>query len=179
MITKNFKAILASVLQSLGSVSGYKAVVPVKKTNGDSGYTPPYFTSEYPNTVGTSVQFSASNSGIHVGTGDTAPTEDDYNLESMVTSGLSASSPAATRDADNDGNPFVEFLFTLTNTTGSDIVIKEIGYFQKIIFNTTYKSTSSSDTTVMLDRTVLSTPVTVPANDSAAIKYRLTTVLPS
>jgi len=178
MITKNFKAILASVLQCLGSVSGYKAVVPVKKTNGDSGYTSPYFTG-YPSTVDTGVRFSASSQGIHVGTGDTAPTEDDYNLESTVTSGLSSSSPSATRDADNDGNPFVEFLFTLTNTTGSDIVIKEIGYFQKIIFNTTYKSTSSSDTVVMLDRTVLSTPVTVPANDSAAVKYRLTTVLPS
>lgn len=178
MITKNFKALLAVILQSAGNTDT-NGLLPIKSQTGTTIYLS-FRQNGFPYSVYNSVSIasSASNNGIRLGTGNTQATENDYNLESRITSGLTASSPAVTYDVDENGNPYKEFLFTLTNTTNSDITVAEIGYFQQV-YTSTSKGANTSTTTIMLDRTVLSTPVTVPANDSAAIKYTLKTIMPS
>lgn len=74
-------------------------------------------------------------------------------------------------------------LFTLTNTTENDIIVREVSYAQAVSKANTKGSnvaTNSTGVAIMtIDRTVLDTPVTVPANDSASITYRLKTILPT
>lgn len=173
MITKNFKALMACMLQSNGSVAT-KGYMPVKNVSGTTGYLGFYYAA-FPYSLYKNVSFSSA-PGIIVGRGDTPATEDDYALESIITSGLTASNSTQTNGID-DGNPYLEYLFTLTNTTGSDIVVKEIGYLQFFQTATASGANASNYGSYLIERTVLSTPVTVPANDSAAIKYRLKTVL--
>ena len=173
MITKAFKNLLACVLGSSGG-SLSTGNLPAKNMGGNVRYLG--FRNYFPGTVSQNVTFSAS-SGILVGTGNAAPTEDDYCLASQITSGMSATSPAATRSVDDNGNPYVEFVFVLSNTTGSDIVVSEIGYAQTLYCSSTEGSADSSTSTFLFDRTVLSTPVTVPANGSAAVKYTMKTVI--
>jgi len=183
MITKNFKARIATLLQmtsSGNSSSGGKGLLSVKDVGGTTRYMCCYSNNSFPQSISVSVIFSANTNGIQIGTGNTAATEDDYKLETQITNGMSASSPALTCDVDSSGNPYIEYLFTLTNTTSSDITVREIGYVQQFrLADTQGGSFSSTSRYLLLDRTVLDTPVTVPANDSAAIKYRLKTVLAS
>ena len=179
MITKNFKARVATLLQMSSTTGSPTALVPVKGINGSVAYASCYSSNNFPHSVTTSVSFSSSSPGIHVGTGDTAATEDDYKLETQITSGMSAGSATPTYNVDGSGNPYLEYLFTLTNTTSSDIVVREIGYVQSLRVANTQGGSANTSAYFLFDRTVLDTPVTVPANDSAAIKYRLKTVLAS
>ena len=175
MITNTFKYIMAMMLESIGGNTA-SGKIKVKNTQGQDRYLGNRFSS-FPNTVYTSVQRTVSSPGIYVGTGDTAPTANDYCLEQMITSGISASSSSITSGLDDSGNPFVQYLFTITNTTSSDITIKEVGYSQYLYVSNSLNGDAVNYNTLLLDRTVLTTPVTVPANDSAAIKYTLKTVI--
>ena len=177
MITKNFKALCAGMLQSNGS-STCESLIPITRYDGNQYYLQARF-SNFPNSITSSVAFNNSGTGIKVGSGSTAPTSNDYNLESLITSGLQASSPTIIYGIDNDDNFYKELAFILTNTTSSDITVQEIGYFALVYANSTRGSTGKSTCVIMLDRTVLSSPVVVPANDTAAIKYRLATDLSS
>jgi hypothetical protein len=181
MITKNFKTRIATLLQmsTSSSTSTYKGLLSVKDIGGTTRYICCYYSGSFPNSVSYPVTFNPNAAGIQVGTGSTAATEDDYKLESPITSGMSASIPTITIDLDSSGNPYIEYLFTLTNNTSSDIVVREIGYVQTLRAPDTQGGSSGYDRYFLFDRTVLDTPVTVPANDSAAIKYRLKTVLAS
>ena len=179
MITKNFKALLAVLL--LAKDSPYFGILPVKNRSGSTKYLTSYFknTNSFPYSLTASVGFSDTGYGLCVGSGNTAATEDDYTLEQAITSGLSASSPSATPSLDSSGNPQLEIVFTLTNTTSSDIVVKEIGYVQKLYVASQQGGSSATTENCLLDRTVLETPVTIPANGYAAMKYTLKTIMPS
>lgn len=183
MITKNFKARVATLLQMATTGSnpgGGRGLLSVVDVGGTTRYMCCYSNGSFPQSISVSVIFSANANGIQIGTGNTAATEDDYKLETQITNGMSASSPALTCNVDSSGNPYLEYLFTITNTTSSDITVREIGYVQQFrLADTQGASQSSANRYLLLDRTVLDTPVTVPANDSAAIKYRLKTVLAS
>lgn len=171
MITKNFKHLLAMVLLNNGS-QATPAYLPVTTMNGTTQYIGGRM--YFPGTVTYSVSTSSSSTGIHLGTGDTAPTENDYALESKISSGITASTPTRQYNKDNNGNPYLTLMFTVTNTTSSDIIVKEIGFVQSAYLATNMGSSQSSNGThILLDRTILSQPVTIPANDSAAIKYTL------
>lgn len=176
MITKNFKARVATLLQMSANSTG---LFSVKEVDGTTKYFSLLSNNNFPATVATSVIFSARSAGIQVGTGSTSATEDDYKLEAQITSGMSASSTTQTGGVDSSGNPYLEYLFTLTNNTSSDVVVREIGYVQQLRTSNTQGSGVSGNCYCLFDRTVLTTPVTVPANDSAAVKYTLKTVLAS
>ena len=179
MITKTFKGVLALLLQY--NTTTYKGVIKIKNTQNQDRYLMNFIgsSSYYPYSASYTMSFGANqaSSGVYIGTGDTAVTEDDYKLASVITSGISAGSPAVTFALDGSGNPYLELVYALTNTTSSDITVKEIGFVQYLRASSTLNSTSSTSTYALLDRTVLSTPVTVPANDSAAIKYTLKTII--
>lgn len=179
MITKNFKARIATLLQMSTMTGSDTALVPVKGIDGSAAYASCYSSNNFPYNVTTSVSFSSSGAGIRVGTGGTAASEDDYKLEAQITSGMSASSVTPTYNVDGSGNPYLEYLFTLTNNTSNDITVREIGYVQSLRVASTQGGKANTSSNFLFDRTVLDTPVTVPANDSAAIKYKLKTVMPS
>lgn len=177
MVTKIFKSVLALMLVSTES----KGYILAKNVGGTEGLLAPYFSSDnFPNAITNTVQIGSgtTSAGIYLGTGDTAPTEDDYALASRITTGLTASAPVQSNGVDESGNPYKQLIFTLTNTTSADIVVKEIGYVQSLRSGYVNSPTVITNNRFMLDRTVLSSPVTVPANNgTVAIKYTLKTII--
>ena len=177
MITKNFKQIIAVMLPTKGSPN--YGLIPITDLNGNTKYLGANYSINYPSGYANTVRIDAlDNPGIQVGSGSTAPTENNYHLESRITSGMSASTPTLTQGLDENGNPYVTILFTLTNTSSANITISEVGYVQQVAMANTLGG-SCSYGRVMFDRTVLSNPVTVPANGNAAIEYTLKTIMPS
>ena len=112
---------------------------------------------------------SNSNNGIVVGSGRTPATIDDYKLESMITSGLSASI-AKSIDSDND----TIIALTFTNTSSADITIGEIGYVGTVYIDNNFGGSKY----VLLERTVLDSPVTIPAGGIGKIEYSIKLNIP-
>lgn len=118
---------------------------------------------------------ATESAGIVVGSGDTAASENDYVLANKITSGLSATVAQSTAYDSETDKTSAYSVITLTNSTGSDIVIKEIGCYA--VFGTATELGGTINTgggrrkCALIDRTVLETPVTVPANGNAVIRY--------
>lgn len=100
---------------------------------------------------------------IECGTGTTEATEDDYKLESPA-SGLSCDSVNTAIGS----NYTKTYTAVFSNTTETDIVVTEIGFFTKY-----YYRTNAAYNNFLLDRIVLDTPITIPAGESKAITYEL------
>lgn len=96
-------------------------------------------------------------SGISVGSGTGAAKATDYWLEKQITSGITASIIPNENTIDSSGNCFGEV--TLNIVAQSNIVIGELGW---------------SAGWFLLDRTVLDTPISLSAGQTASIKYRIT-----
>lgn len=176
MLTKNFTNFMAMILDAYNSNSR-SGLLPVKATNGTTYYLTGYFNG-YPQNPTISLATSASSTGIHFGRGTTAPTEEDYALESLITSGLSIS-VSSSHSLDGSGNPALQLDITVTNTSSADITVGEIGYAQSLHASTAQGSTSNAYRVCLLDRTVLDSPVTIPAGGYAVIRYTLKTILGS
>jgi hypothetical protein len=174
MITNQFKAIVSTLLQSLGS--NIYGKVPFKDTNNNTRYAGGMFSSQWPRIVTTGVVSSATSAGIVLGTGSTPASADDYRIETPITSGLSAT-VTYTRDLDSNGNPYLQFTINVTNTSSSDIIVRELAYNQTVSGTSSLNGTSSVNYVVCFDHTVLSNPVTIPAGGSAAILYTLKTIV--
>jgi hypothetical protein len=114
------------------------------------------------------------NPGFIFGSGNTAPTEDDYFLERQITSGLSVVLTGTSRGVDSNGKLYMEFLFTVTNTSSANVTIAEMGLISQWSCCTSASATTAGNNNILVDRTVLDTPVTIEPNDSAAIRYRIT-----
>lgn len=111
--------------------------------------------------------------GVYFGAGVTAPAKQNYVLESPISSGLSITNPTSLKES-NNGNGKYEFTaeFILSNTTDKEINIYEIGLFLPV---TTQSSTSTFVwNNVLAERTVLTAPITVPANGLAKLNYTIT-----
>jgi hypothetical protein len=98
-----------------------------------------------------------------VGTGTTAPAEDDYWLETQDDN-LTCSSAVA---SETDSNTKV-YTFTFNNPTEIDITITETALGIKLDSDSLIENAS-----IMLDRTVLDTPITFRPGESKAITYEL------
>lgn len=128
----------------------------------------------YPNSLSMSVlTLSSGTAGIAVGSGSTPATVDDYCLESMITSGITATIPAtATATYDNTHKQYVVSKdVTIANTGSASITISEIGILASTKYANSVGASVSSSTTVLADRTVLDTPVTIPAGQSGVVRY--------
>lgn len=101
---------------------------------------------------------------LKVGTGTTTPTEDDYELQTV-----NIDISCDTVVVGNSANYTKTYTATFSNPTNSDITVTEVGLYANIMYN----SRSESYMEVLLDRTVLTTPITIPAGESKAITYEL------
>ncbi|MBQ4030113.1 MAG: hypothetical protein II625_00030, partial [Bacilli bacterium] len=63
------------------------------------------------------------------------------------------------------------YTATFSNSGISDITVTEIGYVSRIIY--TYSNWDYIYDDFLMDRTVLDTPVTIPAGESRTITYTL------
>ena len=115
--------------------------------------------------------------GISIGSGGTAPTEEDYNLESTITSGVSLQVSSKRTYPDADGNVISEINITVTNTGSSAVTVREIGL--KLQFYCSYlPGLPKQDGTtgkMLADRTVLEDPITIEAGDAGVVTYRFKT----
>lgn len=174
MFTNNFKKILT------------KAIFNSSTTGSDQPSLPEAFTmtgaagTEITTTTGTSVMSELTNvfnnpyttsSGdnaynkifCRLGTGTTAATEDDYWLEAQDDN-LACSSAVA---SETDSNTKV-YTFTFNNPTSENISITETALGIKL------SSTAlTENSTIMLDRTVLDTPITFSPGETKAITYEI------
>ena len=161
-----------SALPSVDSVANDK--FKVKNTAGDfatvkslqDGYgSNRYLTSLYaPSSYNWAIETAPTSlqTGIIIGSGNTAPTENDYCLESRITSGISAS-VYKEKVVDSSGNPGSKFQITINNTSANPITISEIGL----------QVGGVSGKPVLMDRTLLDAPVTIAAGDYAIIIYEV------
>lgn len=174
MITTNFKNYAKSLLST--SANGFISRLPATNVSGTTRYIVAKGpdSNAFPYLLEQNFVLSSTNGGISVGTGSTSPTENDYNLESTITSGLSGSITTS-QSLDASNNPQVTFLVALTNTSSGSITVSEIGYKQRLGTSSTQGSTSSTQGVFLFDRTVLTTPLTIPAGESGVIKYVLKT----
>lgn len=179
MITNNFRKILTLIFSS----------------NANGTYTPAIPTTNLPqfvNTGGTTTQMNSfegygnrllflynmmnhmskgiiSESSIgtlhlKIGTGTTPPTVDDFELTE-----LESRVSCDTVIVGNSANNTKTYTATFSNPLNTDITVAEVGLYGTIIYN----GMTESFMEVLLDRTVLSTPITIPAGESKAITYEL------
>lgn len=106
--------------------------------------------------------------GIYLGSGSTPAQATDINLESPIKSGITATFIGKGSIKEADGKYAVFSQFVLKNTTDSDINIYEVGYFSNI------GKTNAEYYLTLMERTVFSKPITIPAGESKFFTYKIT-----
>ena len=177
MITNNFKNLLKTMLTM--SAANRRYGVPVTDIDGNTTYAVGQNQSgSWPYSLAMDFYANASAAGIHLGSGTTAPSVNDYSLESRIYSGLSVTKAEQVGEGlDSSGNLQCKTVLTVKNNNSSSVTIGEIGYVQNIRCVSTQGETTLTTKRVLFDRTLLNNPVTIPAGESAAITYVLKTVL--
>ena len=107
--------------------------------------------------------------GVSFGTGTTPATLSDYWLESVLGSTqISVSTPSAVSYSRSAIFDEYSASFGITNKTNAAITISEVG-----LTALTNMGTSEDYCYVLVDRTVLDTPITIPAGQSKQITYTI------
>lgn len=147
MVTNNLKKIWSARMSTTSTPSVHLTNIDGTSYDGSTTYVIP-------------TTYSTSPSGdnrfyIAIGDGDTAPTIDDVSLESEITTLLD------NRGGVNYNEYGITYNAILTNTTVSDVIIKEYGLY---VYSGAWK---------MLTRTVLDNPITLEAGEVATITINL------
>ena len=179
MITRNYKNILKDILQNTGRYpveGGAYGAYLLKTPTNESVYTtqqPPQLP-EYP----TRVAKDNTSGGVVIGSGSTPAQESDYWLSNQITSGFDGY-VSDVHQTDNDGNHGIVLSVIIMNTGSSNLTIGEIGYSLHVL-SSVHEGGDSSYTSmlrnVLIDRTVLDSPITIGAGQAAIIDYALKTV---
>ena len=168
MLTNNFYKMAACLL--FGK-EGYQFTQSVVNRDGGTVTTYPPMT-QYVYCMQLSYIFTRLGDGgstqcVFMGTGSEPPTADDYCLSGKVIKGFT-SSKSVTVEEDDDGVA-VTAVYTVTNTGSSDFTVSEVGTFGPTFDTSGY----SQSQFIMLDRTVLDSPVTVPAGGIGQVTYTI------
>lgn len=117
----------------------------------------------------TTVSLSLTNQGIIFGSGSTPATVDDYKLEAMITAGLSWN---MSKSITPENDP--SWLITLTNTSDEDFTIGEVG----ILAGAFTAANSGSPSIVLMERSVLENPITIPSGGVGQVEYAIRLQVP-
>lgn len=107
--------------------------------------------------------------GVVFGTGNTPPTIEDYTLSGSIITTFSAS-VAVTKSVDDDGGS-ITGIYTLVNTASDEITVSEVALLAPYYPGDGYM--------VMVERTVLDSPLVIPANGVGQITYTVKLVYPT
>lgn len=119
--------------------------------------------------VSTSISSVSGDYVIAIGSGEDIPTEDDYNLSNRLTTGVSLNLTSQSSFAEETTrDPGKRYVISVTNTSQSNITITEIGLMKRY----DYKNSSNSSY-MLVDHTLLDTPLTLAPNESGTIIYEL------
>lgn len=108
---------------------------------------------------------------LDIGSGNTAPTENDYCLESPIDLGYSGKSDCTPILDENNNIIGTQNSVTYINNTGSEVTIREIGTYWYANF--AYGSSASYRSWFLIERTVLETPIVVPVNENVTIAFNM------
>ncbi len=193
MVTENFHKLL------LGPLIGHlKNIIPITTMNTDqpvwyAGNTSNYIplTSNYASSgiysafLGAFLKYKPTGSsnansyrGVCFGDGDTPPTPADLNISGNAFSTYTASYKLST-GVDDSGHLYVKAQYTITNTGDEAFTIKEIGLFATPSLNKGPDIAVSGSFSILLDRTILDTPVIIPAGGIGQVEYTITFNLPT
>ena len=158
---------------SLSASSTTPALIAAKTTSNETLYIPPMANS---NSASIMTDYNNSSYGIAVGSSDTAATEDDYILGNLITTLKQSAVPQVSLVYDAENTKLIARIdLPLVNDTAEDIIVREIGRFASYYTTATKgampSNSASTKRCVLVERTVLETPVTVPANGTATIRY--------
>ena len=165
MLTKNFYKLLLSNMFARGET------IEITKPNGTVTTTTNsnYLLSGL--SYVSCCEFATGVYGTFFGTGRTPPTMDDYKLESPITDGtLHSQSVTPLRGFEQD-HARLYATHEVHNSGSNDVTITEVGVFGL--------GASISDNAFLLDRTVLDTPITIPAGGSKSITVAIQFNYPS
>lgn len=154
------------------------AFIEAKNTAGTTVYlNPTYQTAPAwsPIVTALSTATSGASYGVAFGSSSTAATENDYTLGSQVT-GITATIPTPVTFIDSANYKYVARLdYVVSNDTGATVTIAEIGLFVRFGSAMTRGANASTSGSarqcIMMDRTVLDTPVVIPNGSAATIRY--------
>lgn len=177
MILNNYKAFLnfynTAAFTYSNSTSGVHTATKMKKLNGENISALTGFTASYSTAIsnlGNAIQ-SKTNLFLRLGTGITAPTAEDYCLESDVTSSLSNISYTRSTQLSDDGmSVTVTLNITGFNNTQSDILVSEYAIVKHIATaNTVNTSFDTFYDETLFSRDVLTQPITLEAGKGFAL----------
>lgn len=112
--------------------------------------------------------------GIYFGTGSTPAARTDRTLESLITSGLEITNPSSIVLTEDAGVYEYSSTFTIKNTSDADITISEVGAYTVFV-----TPSNAYYGPMLLERTVLDNPITIPAGKVKIFIYKLTFNQPS
>ena len=112
--------------------------------------------------------------GVLFGDGNTAVTINDHCLSGNVIPLSSDNVRVSITNEASDSGLTVKARYTITNVASTDITIREVGLMEGYRYHN-----DSSDAAVLVDRTVLDTPVTIPAGDVGQVEYTITSNYPT
>lgn len=159
---------------------GYSQAVAMVSGKGYDG-TVRNFCPNFESPIATffSTSVSQTSNGICVGSDDTPATEDDYTVGQLITGLTGIIDPSSqnqfniTYDAEHS-KVSMGLLLTITNNNAESVTVKEICKFGKLYYASQiggHPANNGEYTAALIDRTVLTNPVTIAAGDSAVIKY--------
>ena len=110
--------------------------------------------------------------GVLFGTGDTPASLDDYKLAGDIIQNIAAS--ISKTYSYSEAQPSLKAVYTITNNNAAAITIKEVALNVRYTYNS-----NGSVSGCVIDRTVLDTPVTIPAGGVGQVEYTITLNLPT
>lgn len=166
MLTNNFYRVMATVMTASSTPTAYYIKLPDGTTQ-----TCAFNTAKSPNPLRSGSLVTDLGSagyatwGYCLGRGSTPATKEDYKLEDMITSGLSQIASSFANQWDDTGVENV-WSYTLKNTSDADIEIFEIGKIGS-------HSAGRTELYTLIDRTVLDTPIIIPAGETKVLSYTI------
>lgn len=107
-------------------------------------------------------------SEIVFGTGTTPPTRDDYALSGTnITSSLSRQDETISKETLANGVKVIHSMF-IKNTSSEPVTIGEVAWRQSFLY-----TSNNAYSGILLDRTVLQEPITIPAGEVGQINYSI------
>lgn len=105
--------------------------------------------------------------GVIFGTGSTPPSIDDYCLSGEIVTGFNWT--VSVNKTESDSGVSVKAIYTITNGNSESITIREVALMSSL--NGNYIGEAYCG---LIERTVLDTPVTIPAGGIGQVEYTIT-----
>lgn len=116
---------------------------------------------------------NSSSIGVIFGSGNSEESESSYMLDNLIT-GITAETPTiATVYDDAHGKYIARLDYAISNDTGADITIKEVGILVRFNTASTLGGTTSTSAkaSFLIDRTLLAAPVTIASGGAGVVRY--------